>query len=683
MRRNKKTLNTTLLIIAFLFTVFAIAKGSYINDRETVKVGTVSSKRYVATRSIEDKNATERLREEARNSVGDLYKHDVTVEQTALENINTFFDELSMSFEENSEDGMVYVTPPKDRLNIPVALTSEQYYAYYALSATEREKLKDSVYDIADYVFQQGVTDETMSKALELARNELDDYNYSNNIYLLAEGVLTAVLTPNLVLDTDAIEAARDYKAAQVEPVMILSGQKIVDEGEVITQDIYDVLEDLNLINVDYTSGIVPIAGAIGITAVMFITAVLYFLSRRDELTKNTPQMLIIFTSYIISVLMLFITADFSEYYFIPLYIFPTLISIMIGARVAVILNLFFCVCAAFIFNGSVDFMLYFISLGSFLAFMVRYTRRRSYIILVAAAAGAVSFGAYIAVKLFVSGGYNGALLRQSAYAAATAVVTVMLAVGSLPVWEAVFKIDTPYKLLEFTNPNNEVLKRLMIEAPGTYHHSLIVANLAETAAYDIMADGTLARAGAYYHDIGKLHNPQCFAENQNGKNIHDHLPPEESAELIKEHVFYGMELAKKYKLPKVIRDFICQHHGTSLIKFFYYKAVKEYGEADEDFYRYPGPIPQNKESAIVMLADTAEAAVRSIISSGKGDDEVAEFIDKLIKDKLDDGQLNDCGLNLKELRQIRESFMKVFNGMYHDRIVYPDEDELKKMRRK
>lgn len=683
MKHNRRKLNITLLIIAFLFTVFAIAKGAYINERETVRVGMVSSKRYVAPRDIEDKNATDRLREEARNSVGDLYKHDDAVERTALENINTFFDELDASFDKNEEGGTVYVTPPKDKLNIPVALTSEQYYAYYSLSSVEREKLRDSVYDTAEYVFQQGITDETMAKALELARDELNDYNYSDNIYLLADGVLSAVLTPNLVLDTEAIEAARDYKEAQVEPVMILSGQKIVDEGEVITQDIYDVLEDLNLINVDYSAGIVPIAGAIGVTAVIFITAAIYFVSQQGELIKKTSRMLIIFTAYIISILLVFIAADFSEYYFVPLYIFPILVSIMVGAKTAVILNLFLCVCSTFIFNGSVDFILYFISVGSFLAFIVRYTRRRSYIILVAAAAGAVGFGSYIAVKLFVAGGYNAALLRAAIYAAATVVVTVMLAIGSLPVWEAVFKIDTPYKLLEFTNPNNEILKRLMIEAPGTYHHSLIVANLAETAAYDISADGTLARAGAYYHDIGKLHNPQCFAENQNGKNIHDHLPPDESAELIKEHVFYGMELAKKYKLPKVIRDFICQHHGTSLIKFFYYKEAKENSEADEEFYRYPGPIPQNKETAIVMLADTAEAAVRSIISSGKGDKEVAEFIDKLIKDKLDDGQLNDCGLNLKELRRIRESFMNVFNGMYHDRIIYPDEDELKRIRKK
>ena len=143
------------------------------------------------------------------------------------------------------------------------------------------------------------------------------------------------------------------------------------------------------------------------------------------------------------------------------------------------------------------------------------------------------------------------------------------------------------------------------------------------------------------------------------------------------------MELAKEHKLPNAIKDFICQHHGTSLIKYFYFKASKENGEADEADYRYPGPIPQSKETAIVMLADTVEAAVRSVISSGKSHDEVERMIDNLIKDKLNDGQFDDCGLNLKELRQIKESFMKVFNGMYHDRIVYPDEEEIKKVRKK
>ncbi len=683
MKTKNKGFNLILIIVAFVVTVFAIARGSYITDKETVEVGMISSKRYVATRDIVDENETLRLKEEARASVGPLYTHDTAVEEKALEDIFVFFEELNESFVLNEDDPLVYLTPPKTPLNIPVALTNEQYYAYFSLTENERDMLRDNIRDIVNTVFSQGVTDETMEKALETTAERVTDLGLSRNISLLANDVISAVLTPNLVIDEEAMELAREHKAGQVEPVMILNGQKIVDEGEVITQDIFDVLNDLNLINVDYTAGAVPIAGAVALTAITFAAMAIYMASQQRELLRKKPEMLIIFTSYILTVIMLFALSGLSEYYFIPLYIFPILVSVMVGAKVAVILNIFMCIGATFIFNGNVDFMIFFALTGSFSALIVRYTKRRRNIILVALAEAAVNFAAIVAVKLFVEGGYSSELIYIGFCAAIAAVITVMIAIGSLPVWEAVFKIDTPYKLMEFINPNNELLKRLMIEAPGTYHHSLIVANLAETAAYDIYADGNLARAGAYYHDIGKLSNPACFAENQSGKNVHDELSAEESCKLILGHTIYGMELAKKYKLPKAISDFICTHHGTSLIKFFYFKAAKENPDVDEDDFRYPGPIPQNKEMAIVMLADTVEAAVRSVISLGKSHNEVEMIVDRLIKDKLDDGQLNDCGLNLKELRQIRKSFMKVFNGMYHDRIVYPDEDELKKIRRK
>jgi len=683
MKTNIKKLNVVLLLIAFAFTSFAIAKGSYINDTEVVKVGMVSGKRYVATRDIVDENATNRLKEEARESVGPLYTHDESVKQDAIEDIEIFFEDLNDTFIQTEEEGWVYTIPSKSSFNIPVALTAEQYYTYYLLSETGRKALKNDICDVVEYVFEQGITDETMSKSIGLAKSEIEELGLPEIEALLAESVISAVLKPNLIIDEEAMELARDFKESQVEPQMVLNGQKIVDEGEVITQDIYDILEDLHLINIDYSSGSIPIAGAIVLTAIVFIAMAIYLNGQHRDVLNNSSQVAMIFTTYMLSVGMLFILSGLADFYMIPLYIFPVLVSIMVGAKIAVILNIFMCIGSTFIFNGEVDFLLFFTIVGSFLALIVRYTRRRRNILTVALGSAVVSFISIVAVKLFVEGGYSEQLLNMGVLSAIEVVIIIMLAIGSLPVWEAIFKIDTPYKLMEFTNPNNELLKRLMIEAPGTYHHSLIVANLAETAAYDIFADGNLARAGAYYHDIGKLHNPQCFAENQSGKNVHDSLSPEESAGLILEHAAYGMKLAKEYKLPNALRDFICQHHGTSLIKFFYFKAAKEYGEANENDYRYPGPIPQTKESAIVMLADTVEAAVRSVISSGKSHDEVETMIETLIKDKLNDGQLDDCELDLKELRQIKSSFMKVFNGMYHDRIVYPDEDEINKVRKK
>ena len=205
------------------------------------------------------------------------------------------------------------------------------------------------------------------------------------------------------------------------------------------------------------------------------------------------------------------------------------------------------------------------------------------------------------------------------------------------------------------------------------------MANLAETAAYEIGANTALARAGAYYHDIGKLKNPQMFSENQAGYNPHDDLAPETSAKIITQHPKDGVEMGRGHGLPNVILDVIREHHGTSLVKFFYFKALKLYGadNVNEADYRYQGVIPSTRESAVVMLADTVEAAVRSMLGSGKTLAEAESVIKTLIKDKLDDGQLNNSGLGIHELEIIRRAFLKVFQGMYHERVAYPKQEEI------
>jgi putative nucleotidyltransferase with HDIG domain len=217
-----------------------------------------------------------------------------------------------------------------------------------------------------------------------------------------------------------------------------------------------------------------------------------------------------------------------------------------------------------------------------------------------------------------------------------------------------------------------------MMEAPGTYHHSLVVANLAETAAYDIGADANLTRVGGYYHDIGKLKYPQFFAENQLGVNPHDNLDPRESVQMIINHVRFGIEMAAEYKLPSAVTDFIIMHHGTTLIQFFYHKAKEQCKEGEtlnEADFRYPFVIPQNKETGILMLADTCEAAVRAMIKEVKDFGEVEKNIRRLIRMKLDDGQLEESGLTVGDLEKIAKAFVRVFRGMYHERVKYPEEE--------
>lgn len=361
------------------------------------------------------------------------------------------------------------------------------------------------------------------------------------------------------------------------------------------------------------------------------------------------------------------------------------LVSLLVGRRLALWFNALFCIVGCFIFNGDVQFLMYALISGTFAALFIQKTEKRSHLIPAALGMAAVNFFTSISLGLFFGEGYSMELLLHSSVGAVIGLVSIIIAVGSLPFWENMFEANTPLRLMELTNPNNELLRRLLIEAPGTYHHSLIVANLAETAVYEIGGNTALARAGAYYHDVGKLRYPMYFGENQTGSNPHDDLPPEQSAKIITGHTKGGLELAEKYKIPPIVRDMIEEHHGNSLVKFFYFKALKLYGAENvkEEDYRYQGRIPSSRESAVVMLADTVEAAVRSMLGSGKTLEEAGEAVRGLIKDKLDDGQLNNSGLAINELETIRLAFLKVFHGMYHERVVYPEKKDIQAAQKK
>jgi putative nucleotidyltransferase with HDIG domain len=247
------------------------------------------------------------------------------------------------------------------------------------------------------------------------------------------------------------------------------------------------------------------------------------------------------------------------------------------------------------------------------------------------------------------------------------------LTLGSFSLFGRIFGVTTSLHLLELSHPNHPLLRRLMEEAPGTYHHSIMIGTLAERAAEQIGADPLLMRVSAYFHDIGKLVNPSNFSENQAGMaNVHEHLDPYESVRLIREHVVQGVLLARQYHLPQVIEDGILQHHGTNLTGYFYQQAVQMYGEdrVNPDDFRYPGPRPQSRETAILMLADGVEATVRS--ASGVDADQIRAIIHRMVQERMTSGQLDDSNLTLRDLAIIEESFATVLQGLSHPRVQYP-----------
>jgi cyclic-di-AMP phosphodiesterase PgpH len=304
------------------------------------------------------------------------------------------------------------------------------------------------------------------------------------------------------------------------------------------------------------------------------------------------------------------------------------------------------------------------------------------------AAIAVTNVAVVLAFTIIVGTGDMQITLQLLAAALVSAFGSSVAAAGTFALLGSVFGITTSYQLLELANPTQPLLRRLLLEAPGTYHHSLMVGNLAEQAAEAIGADALVTRVAAYYHDVGKLYDPLVFIENQGGgENVHDQLPPEESAAMIVGHVARGIDIAYQYKLPKALIPFIPQHHGTALMGYFYAKARQIASEesgapagsavareaadkVDQRRFRHAGPKPQTREAAILMLADSVEASVRSL--SSHDEPAIRAMVSSMISDRLIDGQFDECDLTLRDLDRIRESFIEQLLAMYHRRIAYP-----------
>ena len=679
-KNGKKTHQGLLFAIAILLTLLCISTGSYATQADVVQVGAVAEKRYVAERDAIDEVTTEKLRTAAADSVAPIYKYDSVVEEETRREVDEMFRELDRILAKLKEEESFYEKAMEAPWKLPVVLTETQLNDYGELSKNKRNLFAEDVIHAIDGVYETGVKADAMEAGRTAAEEIFSATAWGKSLKEMAAAVFDAALEPNMVLDTDAMEKARESKRAEVENVMIRKNQKIVDEGEIITQEIYDRLVSLNLIGgAEYSSTALPLLGSFLMVGIVFGALYLFFTWGKGIVVLKYNEVKMLFVVYVIMAILLRLMAKIQTFTLIPLGLFAMLVSMLIGRRVAIIMNSLFCIVGCLIFNGDVKFLMYTLLVGTMGALLIQKTDKRKYIMPVAGVMALISFVSMFSAGLFFENGYSAGLLVQSLFGALMGIVSVIIAVGSLPFWEAAFEANTPHRLLELTNPNNEVLRRLMIEAPGTYHHSLIVANLAETAAYEIGANTALARAGAYYHDIGKLKHPQMFSENQAGYNVHDDLSPETSAKIITQHPKNGVEMGLEYGLPRVIIDIIREHHGTSLVKYFYFKALKEYGadKVTEEEYRYQGTIPSSRESAIVMLADTVEAAVRSVLGKGQTLEEAEELVKTLMKDKLDDDQLDNSGLGIHELEIIRKAFIKVFHGMYHERVAYPKQEEI------
>ncbi len=512
--------------------------------------------------------------------------------------------------------------------------------------------------------------------------------NVSKRQVAVISALLEQVIVPNLVVDDAATEIAKTNAQQTVKPVTVTfqKGEKIVFEGEPITRLKRDALREAgyNVYELNWQ-------GAVSIYILVLLVC-LIFLAYLKFYEKNFLEAKYLALSGVLATITCLIgvllPTGFSPY-IIPLPAVIILASIFLNPRIAFLLSSLIIAVMTVGMQYKSQFIISFVLLaliGMITISRIKYTRRFDLIKVgfhLSLAGILILVSLYLIDKCLID--INNALIVQDCILIfANGLLSSILALGLSPLLESTFHIITPYGLAELGDHNQPLLKRLQIEAPGTYHHSLMVSNLCEAAAEAIGANPILARVGAFYHDIGKLKRPLFFVENQSYfsiENPHNNLTPRLSKMVITAHPKDGVELAKEYGLPSVINDFILQHHGEGVAKYFYNQAVAEEGSENvkEEQYRYTGPKPNRKETAILMIADAVESAVRALKAATP--EEIEQIINKIIIERLNDGQLEDSPLTLKDLKVISATFSRILRGMQHNRIKYQENiaEEFKK----
>ena len=706
-KTNKIIAIALVYLAAFAFCYIAGVL-STIPTSSSVKVGDISPQTYTASKDVVDEYSTELAREEAMAKVDAVYKLDSSVTQDTLDKISADFsaaeqvrqsartlyleqtNESESSFSPDRIDWDVILTQSivsnlKQKLS--EYITDENVYAIAASTQSQLLSLKTDLTSLVSNRMSSGLTqDDTAEFVNSLASVLTSEKNYSPEMADLAANIAGGTIKANKIFDSETTESSRKAAADAVSEVVYKTGQNIVQKGDVITEANYNLMMQLGIISDGQSHGMRWLSGGI-LMLVIYGSWILYMFILEPKLRfsfrANLSLALLMFICVAIEIVVKSLSL-LATPVFLPVLVasafmrkrsaitLGTLMSIMICYLTTPSDGMFFCEENMRMLTASI--------LGVFAAVLtLRKRQNRGEFVAAGAVAGCVNVLIYLCFCI-LDGRHLSSVVHFMLMGLLNGLAAGFVSVGLLPVWERVFSLDTPMQLLEIANPTAPLLKRLMIEAPGTYHHSMMVANLAEAGAEAIGADALLVRVASYYHDIGKIGNPQMFKENQlHTCNPHDSMPPQESAKLIIRHVSKGVELAERYKLPRRVVDIIKQHHGTSLALFFYYKAKELDENVKEEIFRYNGPRPNTREAGILMLADVVEAAVRANKSAQKG--ELEDHVSKLIKSKQDDGQLDDCPLSRPEIRAIEHAFIGVFRGANYQRIKYPG-DEKRNMRR-
>ena len=662
-------------------------------QRYNLKVGDIAPNTITASKDVVDEISTARQQEAAAAAVEPTYVYKEGISAEVMQNLQSVLAQATAV--QKYGQRVLETAAPDDRQKqksyqfsetelkyartLLTQLTLADYQLDTLLRATEEQmtEMCSNLTAAVENTMNTTVRETNVNESIQYLQQIIGlktDIDLLQNVVM---PILRKVVQPNMVIDQEATDKLRQEARDAVEPVVYKQGQNIVLARERVTANQLEMLRSLGMLDND-TFDLNIYIGAFLLVMLSMMVLLIALILLDPELLASPKKLVLVMLVLCLTMGACVLAKEINPY------LTPALLGVMmltglIGARagVAGCLTLTVLV-SALLAGGDTSYTseivnLLFISFisGFLVVIVLRRKPYRQQVLLCGLLTGLSNMVIILTIG-FMTNNSMGVVVSNALWSALSAVVASVLCIALDALMEAVFRLATPAKLLELSNPNQPILRRLMIEASGTYHHSIIVANLAEAAAETVGANPLLCRAGAYYHDIGKLKRPMYFKENQLGENPHEHTNPYISAAIVTAHTRDGVMLAQQYHLPQEIQDIIIEHHGDTPVMYFYHKALKQAeGQAvDIADFRYDGRRPQSKESAIIMLADTVEAAVRSMPDPTPK--AIEEFIAKLVRGKIDDGQLNDAPLTLQDISKICRAFTTVLQGVFHERIEYP-----------
>lgn len=685
-----------LICLAAGILLFGLFAAAITPVRYQLSVGMVPQSTITATKDVVDEITTEKLRDEAAAAVTPTYKYQEGVTENVMSNFDQVFAQLRAvrQYGEMLPDASTSRVYTADELTYARAmltlLSLRDYQMTTLLHATneELEELYTTLYTATQNTMLGHVTQGRESEAAQSILMIVAPRIPTSLMQNVAQPLLNACLQANMVIDQAATDLARDEARAHVENVVYKQGQNIVVRGgERVRANQLAMLESLGLLSDGKVDMTIYIGAALLMATVMIV---LIFVLKVDEsgVMFDTTKLLLV-CIVLVLVMGLSVLSRLVNAYFTPVVLSALLLTAMVNMRVGILCSAgVTLLCASLAAGGSEAYTEQTVLLiasgllsGTTACLVMNQRPSRARALIACPVVAAVSFITFLAYGLMTDSALANTL-TGALWSVGGCVLSSLLFIAVQMLLEMMFNLPTPTHLMDLSNPNQPLLRRLMLEAPGTYHHSIIVANLSEAAAEAIGANALLARVCGYYHDIGKLKRPLYFKENQIYEgNIHDSTEPEVSAAIVTAHVSDGAALARTYHLPEKVIEIISEHHGDSPVMYFYHKALQMSGGKAVDIaqYRYDGHPPTTKESAILMICDTVEAAVRTL--KNPTPETIEDFIVKLVRGKLEDGQLTDCPLTLRDIDRICAACVTVMVGISHERIEYPEMKEAERQR--